>query len=100
MEQRMVFYRAQQGGGWLMPEKLQTPRKLSAKPFYRKGEGRLWLVVVNFLVSDPLFLRSGHSQVMMLCSPPPKQMLCSVLSRKGKVLRLNFYPLRSSLCLR
>ena len=25
MEQRMVFYRAQQGGGWLMPEKLQTP---------------------------------------------------------------------------
>ena len=38
----------------------KTPRKLSAKPFYKKGEGGAWLAVANFLVSDPLFLRSGH----------------------------------------
>ena len=30
-----------------------------------KGEGGAWLVVTNFLVSDPLFLRSGHDQVAM-----------------------------------
>ena len=40
--------------------KTPTPRELSAKPFYRKGEGGTWLVVADFLVSDPLFLRSGH----------------------------------------
>ena len=40
---------------------LSYPKAIS-KAFYRKGEGRVWLVV-NFLVSDPLFLRSGHSSV-------------------------------------
>ena len=28
------------------------------------------------------------------CKPPPKQMLFSVLTRKGKVPRLSFHPLR------
>mgnify|MGYP007134257398 CR=1 FL=1 len=37
--------------------KSQTPQKLSAKPFCRKGEGGAWLVS-NFLVSDLLFWRS------------------------------------------
>ena len=46
-------------------KKPRTPRKLSAKPFYREGEGGMWLVVANFLVSDPLFLRSGHVLVTM-----------------------------------
>ena len=50
------------GGSCL--KKPQTPQKLSAKPFYRKGEGGVWLVVANFLVSDSLFLRSGRGQVM------------------------------------
>ena len=27
----------------------------AAKPFYKKGEEEMWLVVANFLVSDPLF---------------------------------------------
>ena len=30
-------------------------------PSYRKGEGGIWLVVANFLVSEPLFLRSGNN---------------------------------------
>ena len=51
------------GGSCL--KKTQTPPKLSAKPFYRTGEGGAWLVVAEFLVSDPLFLRSGHGQVTM-----------------------------------
>ena len=41
------------------------PQKLAAKPFSRKGERDAWLIVVNVLVSDPLFLRSGHSQLIM-----------------------------------
>ena len=39
------------------------PQKFSEKPFYRKDEGGLWLVVTDFLVSDPLLLKSGRSQV-------------------------------------
>ena len=48
-----------------MPLKPQTLGKLSGKPFHRKKEGGPWLIVANFLVSDHLFLRSGHSKVMM-----------------------------------
>ena len=46
---------------------VKTPNSLkaSAKPSYRKGEGRGWLAVANFLVSDPLFLRPGHGQIRM-----------------------------------
>ena len=51
------------GGSCL--KKTRTPRKLSAKPFYRKGEGGAWLVVANFLMSDSSFLRSGHGKVTM-----------------------------------
>ena len=75
---------------------IKTPNfpKASAKPSYRKGEGRGWLAVANFLVSDPLFLRSGHRSPYS-CKPPQKQMLFSVLTSKDKVLRLNFHPPRS-----
>ena len=52
-----------QGGGSPMPQKPQTPQKLSAKPFSIKGGGGAWLVVAHFLVSEPMFLRSGYSQV-------------------------------------
>lgn len=34
-------------------------------PLKAKGEGRAWLVVANFLASDPLFLRSGRDQGTM-----------------------------------
>ena len=34
-------------------------QELSAKSFSRKGEG-VWLVVADFLVSEPLFLRPGY----------------------------------------
>ena len=50
------------GDQWLVPLKPQIPRKLSAKPFSRKGEEGAWWVA-NVLVSDHLFLRSGHNQV-------------------------------------
>ena len=47
---------------WVVhPLKTQTPRKLLAKHFSRKGEGEVWVVAVNFLVSHPLFLRSGNA---------------------------------------
>ena len=38
-------------------KKNKFPKAL-AKPFSRKGERWEWLVVANFLVSDPLFLKS------------------------------------------
>ena len=41
----------------------EKPQKLSAKPFYRKGERGTTLVVAYLLVS--LFWRSGHGQVSM-----------------------------------
>ena len=50
---------------WLVPLKPQTPWKLSAKPFSRKGEGGAQWIVAHFLVSDPLLLRSGHGHVTM-----------------------------------
>ena len=31
----------------------------------KKVEGGVWLVVANSLISDPLFLKSGHVQVMI-----------------------------------
>ena len=47
-------------------------QKLSAKPYFRKGEGGMCLAVANFLVSDPLFQRSIHSS----CKLPPKKKKC------------------------
>ena len=41
----------------------QTPGKLSAEAFSRKGEGGAGGLVVNFLVSDPLPQRSGYGLV-------------------------------------
>ena len=60
----------------------------------------MWLVVANFLVSETLFLSSGHDQVMMFLWISSKQMLFSVLTRKGKVRKQNFHPLRSWFWLR
>ena len=48
-----------------MPLKPQTPQKLLLKLLSRKGEGGAWLFVANFLVSDPLLLKSSHGQVTM-----------------------------------
>ena len=42
-----------------------------------------------------LAVRSFALEVRCSCKPPPKQMLFSVLTSKGKVLRLNFHPPRS-----
>ena len=59
-----------------------------------KGEGWVWLVIADFSVSDALFLRSGHGQVMMFLQISTRWMLFSVLTRKGKVPRHNFHPPR------
>ena len=85
----------ERGGSCLKKKKTQTPRKPSAKPFYRKGEGGARLFIANYLVSDPLFLKSGHGQVTMFLYISTKQMLFFVLTRKGKVPRLNLLPPRS-----
>ena len=63
--------------------KTRTTQKLSAKSFYRKCEGGVWLVVANFIVIGSFFFflqlsmyvksQSGSSK------PPSKQMLFSVL---------------------
>lgn len=100
LEQRKVYYRALQGDRWLNSYKPQLPRKLSAKPFSWEGEGEAWLAVTNFLVSDPLPWRSGHGQVMMSLQASTKQMVFSVLTRKGEVLRHYCHPLRSRSWLR
>ena len=63
-------------------------QKLSAKPYFRKGEGGMCVVVANFLVSDPLFLRSGHGS----CKPPPKKknvILCSEKKGQGPKAQLS-----------
>ena len=65
--------------------KPQTPRKLSAKAFPRKSEGG---AVTNFLVSDPLFLRSGPINL-------PQTSVFSVLTRKDRVPKLNSHPPRA-----
>lgn len=75
------------------PKNPWTPWKLSGKPFYRKGEVGTWLAVANFLVSDPLFLRSGHSQVMTCLLTSPKK--CSFLfwqERQGEAFNSASLP--------
>lgn len=52
------------GGSCLKKKKNSlTPQNLSVKPLSRKGEGGVWLIVENLLVSDLLFLRSDHGWV-------------------------------------
>ena len=52
----------------------------------------MWLVVADFLVSDPLFLRSGNDVPVNLYQ---MNVIFSVLTRKGKVPRHNFHPPKS-----
>ena len=47
-----------------MPEKSQIPISFQQSPFIGKVREGV-VIVANFLVSDPFFLRSGHGQVMM-----------------------------------
>ena len=79
LEQRKGNCKTVQGDRWLMPKNPQTPWKFTAKPSHRKCEGGTWLVVANFLGSDPLFFRSRCS-----CKLPQKHMLLSVLTRKDR----------------
>ena len=58
------------------------PGKSTGVGCHRLLQGR-GIVAANFLVSDPLSLRSVKSQYSH--KPPPKQILFSVLTRKSKV---------------
>lgn len=78
-----------------MTQKTPHFRKLSTKPFPGKAVVGAWLVVANFLVSEPFFQKSGHSQVTIFCNSLPKQMLFCVLTSKGKVPRPQPPPSRS-----
>ena len=64
LEERKVCCRAMQGDGSCLKNSW-APQKLSAKPFPRKDEEGEWLVVANFLVSDPFF-KLGLTCVSML----------------------------------
>ena len=48
-----------------MADALRNPvsESFQQAPLKEKGEGGAWLVVANFLASDPLFLRSDHGQI-------------------------------------
>ena len=46
--------------GGSSPENPKMIESFQQAPLKAKGEGGVWLVVANFLVSDPLFLRSSH----------------------------------------
>ena len=64
---------------------LKNPQLLEGfqpSPFIGKGGGP-WLVVANFLVSDHLFLRSGHRQVTMLLEASSRASV-SLCSDKGQ----------------
>ena len=81
LEQRKVYLKR-----WSCIRNLKTPQK----PFCRKGEGGVGLVVANFLVSGTLFLRSGHGQEV----PPevnlhPKNVIpCSNKKEQGTTFHL------------
>ena len=51
--------------GRLMPSHLKVTESFHQAPLKAEAKGGVWLVVADFLVSDPLLLRLGHSQVMM-----------------------------------
>ena len=62
LEQRNVYCK-ETGDSCL--KNLKLLESFQQKPFDRKNEAGVWLVVANFLVSDLLFLRSGPGQVTM-----------------------------------
>ena len=45
--------------GGSCPKNPKVTESFQQAPLKAKGEGVAWLVATNFLVSDPLFLRSG-----------------------------------------
>ena len=49
--------------GGSCPKNPKVTENFQQTPLKAKGEGRAWLVVANFLVSNPLQLRSGHGEV-------------------------------------
>ena len=51
------------GGSY--PKNPKVTESFQQVPLKAKGEGWAWLVVADFSVSDSLFLRSGHGQVVM-----------------------------------
>ena len=53
-------------GGDSCPKNPKVTESFQEVPLKAKGGRWVWLVVANFSVSGPSFLRSGHSQVMMI----------------------------------
>ena len=81
-------------------KKSQTPQKLSAKPFGRKGKGGAWFVVANCLVLYPVFLRSGQWSGNNVSVNLHQANVTHHSDKKDKVPRHNFHPLRSRSWLR
>ena len=51
--------------GGSCPKNPKVTESFQHVPLKSKSEGWAWLAVADFWVSDPLFSRSGHGQVMM-----------------------------------
>ena len=51
--------------GGSCPKNSRITESFQQRPLRARGEGEVWLVVANFLMSDPLFLKSGHGQIMI-----------------------------------
>ena len=49
--------------GGSCPRSPKVTESFQQTPLKAKGEGGSWLAVANFLVSNPLLLRSGHGEV-------------------------------------
>ena len=70
--------------GGSCPKNPKTIESFQQAPLKAKGEGGVWLVVANFLVSDPLFLKSGHNQVMMFLETSTRTNIILCSDKKGQ----------------
>ena len=78
----MVGPRKQMGGS--CPKNSRITESFQQRPLRARGEGEVWLVVANFLMSDPLFLKSGHNQVTMFLKTSTRTNIILCSDKKGQ----------------
>lgn len=72
---------AMQGDGRLVPRTPQTPPGVSAKHFYRPGEGAVWMGVANSLGSESFIFVAAHvGQVTMFLQMSNKKTQATLCS--------------------
>ena len=65
LEQRKFITGSYKEMGGSCPQTPKVTESFQQVPLKAKGEGWVWLVVTDFSLSDPLFLRPSHGQVTM-----------------------------------